>query len=93
MDSTAAGYQRQAAIRAELRAVVHDLAELLLAPGSQRHVLIDGIRHALALADLAGIPPGVLRTLLRNLQRDLAGKAPIDHGYFAAQLTSAADRL
>lgn len=82
-----------AAVRAELRGALHDLAELLLTPGHHRHVLVDGIRHALILADLAGVDEGILRTLLRNLQRDLAGAAAVERGYFAQQLTIAADRL
>ena len=82
------------ATRAELRALLYDLSDQLLSSGHGRHVLLDGVRHALALAELASIPPGVLRTVLRNLQRDLVQHpASVDRHYFAAQLTTAADHL
>ena len=82
------------AVRAELRAALHDLADLLLAPGNHRHVLLDGIRHATALADLAGVAEGILRADLRTLERDLATRpAEVDRGYHAQRISAAADRL
>ena len=82
------------ATRAELRYLLYDLADQLLHAGAGRHVLLDAIRHADALADLAGVPEGLTRTVLRNLHRDLIQHpAGVERLYFAQQLTSAADHL
>ena len=82
------------ATRAELRALLYELSDQLLTSRNGRHVLLDGIRHACVLSDLADIREGLLRTVLRNLQRDLSEHpVSLDRGYFAAQLTSAADHL
>jgi hypothetical protein len=82
------------ATRAELRALLHELSDALFSSSNGRHVLLDGIRHAWVLADLADVREGLVRTLLRNLQRDLAQRpAECERAYFARQLTSAADQL
>jgi hypothetical protein len=83
-----------AAVRAELRAALHDLSDLLLTPGNHRHVLLDGIRHATALADLAGVAEGLLRADLGTLERELATRpAEVDRAQYARQISAAADRL
>jgi hypothetical protein len=82
------------ATRAELRALLYDLADQLLTSRNGRHVMLDGIHHAWVLADLADVGEGLARTVLRNLQRDLNDRpVSLDRGYFAAQLTNAADHL
>ena len=80
--------------RAELRAALQDLTDLLLDPGNHRQVILDGIRHAWILADLAEVGEGVLRTVLRNLQHDLHSQpASVERHVVAQQLSSAADHL
>lgn len=82
------------ALRAELRSALHDLTDLLLEGGNHRHVLLDGIRHAWVLADLADVGDGVLRGLLSDLQRKLADRpGEVDRPYFARHITGAADQL
>lgn len=80
------------AVRAELHSVLHDLADALRA-GRSREFLDQSIRHAMVLADLAGIKAGVVRSLLDSLQNDLRQREPIDAAYYASQLALAADRL
>ncbi|MBW3630154.1 MAG: hypothetical protein KY464_12750 [Gemmatimonadetes bacterium] len=82
------------ALRAELRLALHDLSDLLLEGGNHRHVILDGIRHAWILADLADVGDGVLRALMSDLQRKLADRpADVDRAHFARHMTGAADQL
>ncbi len=66
---------------------------MLLDRTYDRQQLLDAVRQAWVLADRADVRDGLVPTILRNLQRDLVGKAAIESGYFAQQLTTAADRL
>ena len=82
------------ALRAELRSALHDLSDLLLQGGNHRHVILDGIRHAWVLADLADVEDGVLRALMSDLQRKLSqSPAEVDRTYYARSLSGAADHL
>jgi hypothetical protein len=80
------------AVRTELRGVLYDLADALLVHAA-RPELLEAIRHAWVLADLAELDAGLVRTLLRNLQRDLRGEGSLDSVFFANQLNGAADKL
>lgn len=82
----------QAALRAELRAALHELADALHAhEGRHRH--LDAVRHAWILADLADTPEGPVRAGLRELARHLRARNGYDPAYHANQLTLAADRF
>ena len=78
------------AVRAELRALLYDLADSLL-DHADRAQLQDAIRHAWVLADLADMEEGLVRMVLRNLARDLQGSE--DRAHYARQIQNAMDRL
>lgn len=80
------------ATRAELRAALYDLADHLL-DHADRPVLLDAIRHAWILTDLAEVGEGLVRVCLRNLQRDLQAGQTVAYQAVAQQLTRAADGL
>jgi hypothetical protein len=82
----------EAAVRSELRVALHELADALL-NDAPRSSLLDAIRHAWILADLADVDDGLPRTLLRNLQRDLMGQSAIEPVQYANQLTFAASKV
>jgi hypothetical protein len=82
----------EAAVRGELRSALHDLADALLSDAPRAN-LLDAIRHAWILADLADLDEGLPRTLLRNLQRELMGQAPINPAHYVDQLTFAASKV
>jgi hypothetical protein len=80
------------AVRAELRAALHDLADSLLSQ-APRAQLLDAIRHAWVLADLGDVEEGLLRKLLRSLQRELMAQLPVNGSHYANQLTFLATKL
>lgn len=80
-------------VRAELRAALQELSDVLLDRTNDRKRLLDAVRHAWILTELADVRNGLVPVILRNLQHDLGRKDPLDHATFALQLTRAADRL
>lgn len=71
--------------------MLHGLSDALL-EGVPPEQLQDAVRHAWVLADLGEVDEGLVRTLLRNLGRDLR-TGGLDRSYYARQLQNAMDRL
>ena len=80
-------------VRAELRTALHELSDELQDESRERARLIDSVRHASLLADLAEVRDGMVPLLLRDLENDLEGQKPVERGYFADELDSAAARM
>ena len=72
---------------------LHDLSDVLQDQSYEPGRLIDAVRHASVLADLAEVRDGVVPLLLRNLEHDLEGEKSLERSYFADELGSAANRM
>lgn len=86
------GFSPLAAVRADLRAALAELAdELLEEVGTER--LVDAVRHAWMLAYLAEVGEGPLRGALRSLLHDLRAGGPVDAPLYARQLILLSDQI
>ena len=81
------------AVRSELRLALHDLSDVLQDRGYEPAQVMDAVRHASILADLAEVRDGVVPLLLRNLEHDLSGHKNLEAHFFATELASAANRM
>ena len=72
---------------------LHDLSDELQDETRERGRLIDAVRHASLLADLAEVRDGMVPLLLRNLEHELEGEKKVERSYFADELGSAANRM
>lgn len=78
--------------RAQLRAAVAELADVLLDPASTRVLLYDRAIYLHHMHQDQGESDALLALLARNLLRDLQRGMP-DCGYYARHLAQAAERL
>jgi hypothetical protein len=89
---TVVGEPEKHAVRAELQSVLSELVDSLLAY-SHPVLLLDAIRHAWVLADLAALEDGRVHATLHDLQNEIRHQPFFDGRWFAEQIADLAESL